>query len=130
MKPEDRHSLYDLNSVLFAKNKSEREDAATVLNLEIIQPVIHVFTHLPADPNLRFFQVYESTTKSTVGRWDYSFENPLWINIPADCLDLSIGLHQYTLEFVNSVTGDSVYQYFEYQIQSDAPDKPYIYMER
>jgi len=51
-----------------------------------------------------------------------------WIDIESSYLDLTIGYHMYQISFVSKLTGDIVYLYFAYRIQSNNPDKPYYYM--
>lgn len=53
-----------------------------------------------------------------------------WIEIESKVLDTKPGLHIYMLKWINKVTLDVHLQYFSYSIQTDNPEKPYIYMDR
>lgn len=53
-----------------------------------------------------------------------------WLKVNIAILSVDIGLHMYKFVFANMLTGEDEDYYFVYQIQSDAPDQPYIYMTR
>lgn len=53
-----------------------------------------------------------------------------WIDVKSLDLNLAPGYHKYRLSFIDICTNDTTYLYFAYQVQTDAPDKPYLYMER
>lgn len=57
-------------------------------------------------------------------------ESPTWLKIKTDFMDKRIGLHVYKLTFADTVTNVVSSLWFSYRIQSDNPDKPYVYMER
>ena len=101
-----------------------------VFRIETFGPVLHVHLTQHVYHMFRLLGIYETDTGDRVSRYDYDDICHPWVDIPVDCLNLEIGLHTYTLEFINNVTGDSFYQYFNYTIQCDNPDKPYIYMSR
>ena len=52
------------------------------------------------------------------------------IKIPEYAVNLELGLHQFEISLKNIITGDQMYCYFQYHIQDDTPDAPYIYMNR
>ena len=52
------------------------------------------------------------------------------IKIPEYAVNLELGLHQFEISLKNIITGDMMYCYFQYHIQDDNPDAPYIYMNR
>lgn len=52
------------------------------------------------------------------------------IKIPEYAVNLELGLHQFEISLKNIITGDQMYCYFQYHIQDDNPDAPYIYMNR
>lgn len=45
-------------------------------------------------------------------------------------LDLSVGMHIYKFDFFDNAYDIVVSFYFAYQIQSDYPEKEYVYMKR
>lgn len=53
-----------------------------------------------------------------------------WIIIPTSKLRTSIGYYIYQFSFLDNRIGLHVKYYITYQIQSDNPEKPYVYMER
>lgn len=57
-------------------------------------------------------------------------ESPTWLKFRTDFLNKEIGLHVYKLTFVDTITNTLVTLWFSYTIQSDNPDKPYVYMNR
>lgn len=52
------------------------------------------------------------------------------IKISGGKLNLEPGLHQYRIELSHHITHDTMHLYFQYIMQSDNPDKPYLYMNR
>lgn len=52
------------------------------------------------------------------------------IRIPQNIVNRELGLHQFEISLKNVITGDNMYCYFQYHIQDDNPDAPYIYMNR
>ena len=52
------------------------------------------------------------------------------LRVPSNMLCIDIGLHQYELTFINTINADNYHYYFQYIIQDDNPEKPYIYMNR
>lgn len=109
-------------SKLYSQNK--------VFNLKTFGPILHVHLELYIHRNYRLMKIYNSDNFECVGQYEYDEISHPWIDIPVDCLCLCVGLHTYTLEFINLITGDTFYQYFNYTIQNDNPCKPYIYMKR
>lgn len=124
------NNIRDINVLIATDYEGLHSDIRTLSKDSNAGPSIHVRLSAKLIENFRLMGVFESSTKSSVGRYDYFDDNPLWIDVLFDCLNLDIGLHDYTIEFVNVVTGDTYYQYFCYRIQSDSPDKPYVYMDR
>lgn len=55
--------------------------------------------------------------------------NP-WVDIDTCALCQKIGYHVYAMIFESCVTRCRVQLYFGYTIQSDEPDKPYVYMDK
>lgn len=53
-----------------------------------------------------------------------------WYTLDSSLLDLTVGFHQYRMNFISSRLQDTISLYFEYQIYTDKLEKPYIYMER
>lgn len=124
------NNLRDINVLIATDYEGLHSDTRTLSKDSNAGPSVHVRLSSNLLENFRLMGIFESSTKSSVGRYDYLYDNPLWIDIPFDCLNLDIGLHDYTIEFVNIITGDTYYQYFCYRIQSDNPYKPYVYIDR
>lgn len=57
-------------------------------------------------------------------------DNRIWYQIKTSYLNMSVGHHLYKLSFINRVTDDTMFLYFAYTIQSNNPEKPYIYVNR
>jgi len=57
-------------------------------------------------------------------------ESPTWLKFETDFINKEIGMHSYKITFVNRVTDVLLSLWFAYHIQSDNPDKPYVYMKR
>lgn len=107
---------------LYSQNK--------IFNLKTFGPTLYVKLDICVHKNYRLMRIYNVDTCEAIIAYNYDELGKPWIDIPVDCLDLGIGLHTYALEFINLVTGDTFYQYFNYTIQDDKPKKPYIYMDR
>lgn len=52
-----------------------------------------------------------------------------WIDIVSSALDMTPGHHMYRIQFKQRYTNIPTSLFFAYTIQSDNPEKPYIYME-
>lgn len=50
------------------------------------------------------------------------------IRIDAEAVDLTVGLHTFQIVLNNVYTNDDIICTFEYVVQDDNPDTPYIYM--
>lgn len=124
------NSLNDINVLIATDYVGLHSDIRTISTDSNAGPSVHIRLSSKLVENFRLLGIFDSSSKSSVGRYDYFDDNPLWIDIPFDCLNLNIGLHDYTIEFVNIITGDTYYQYFCYRIQSDNLEKPYIYIDR
>lgn len=53
-----------------------------------------------------------------------------WIILETRLLDLTIGMHIYKLNFVNTILDTTMNLYFAYIIHNANEDKPYLYMNR
>lgn len=53
-----------------------------------------------------------------------------WLDIPTEKLNNEIGHHLYRISFINIHTNVISYLYFEYTLQCNNPDKPYVYMDQ
>lgn len=116
--------------VISACDYEELGSNVRIYNLDLFGPTLHVQVKSSIQHSCRLMDVYESNTCCGVTTYTYDELDHPWVDIPVDCLNLDLGLHTYTLEFVNVMTGDTYFQYFNYIIQTDSPDKPYIYMDR
>ena len=116
--------------ILEAGPKDTLYKYSNIYNLSTFGPVVHIRLNPFVHKTFRLMRIFESPTCDDVFTYTYDYLDRPWVDIPVDCLNLDIGLHTYTLEFINTITGDTFYQYFNYTIQSDNPNKPYIYMNR
>lgn len=121
---------HDTNTLIACDYEDLHSDIRTLSIDTNAGPILHILLRDKFAEDFRLMQIFEASSKFEVTRYDYTECNPLWINIPIVGLDLSIGLHDYIIEFINAITGDTVYQYFSYRVQSDNPDRNYIYINR
>ena len=126
----NQHNDIKEDLVLIAGPRTALYENSKVFNLQLFGPVLHVQLDPYIHKNFRLMKIYHEENCSSVCRYDYDELGHPWIDIPVDVLDRCIGLHTYIIEFINVITGDTFYQYFNYTIQNDNPCKPYIYMER
>lgn len=117
-------------NIVNAVSKDKLYQSSNIFNLDTIGLTLHVKVDWYIQKNFRLMKIFDTKSLENVPTYYYDDLKRPWIDIPVDCLDLDLGLHTYTVEFVNTTTGDTLYQYFNYTIQIDNPDKPYIYMER
>lgn len=118
-------------SMIFeAVSQSRLNTNCKVFNLDLFGPKI--FIHLPnwIHDTYRLLSIYDVDSKEAIADYFYESIHELWVDISRYELNLSIGIHTYALEFINNITGDSLYLYFQYIIQNDDPDKPYVYIDR
>lgn len=91
-----------------------------------------LYIKLPSDL-LQNFSVYEVSEidgqSETETRFRCKCQKP-WLEIDSDYLNITPGYHRYQIGLVNKITNDTATLYFAYIIQSNNPDKPYIYMNR
>ena len=125
-----KHSNIKEDHIVMAVPQSALYSYTKVFNLKRFGPTLHVQIEKYVHKNYRLMRIFNVDTCENVGTYYYDELCHPWVDIPVDLLNLSIGLHTYSLEFINLVTGDTFYQYFNYTIQDDDPDKPYIYMNR
>lgn len=118
-------------SMIFeAVSQSRLNTNCKVFNLDLFGPKI--FIHLPnwIHDTYRLLSIYDVDSKEAIADYFYESIHELWVDISRYELNLSTGIHTYELEFMNTITGDSLYLYFQYIIQNDDPDKPYVYIDR
>lgn len=60
----------------------------------------------------------------------FMYESPTWMKVKTDFINKEIGQHTYKLTYINRISGVELPLYFRYIVQSDNPDKPYVYMHR
>ena len=63
-------------------------------------------------------------------KYSVARKNKLWLKAIYSFLKLEIGQHTYKFSFMNPDTEDIESYYFSYIIQSNDPEKPYIYMHK
>lgn len=119
-----------------ADTKKNISGKAEIFNTSQISNVLHV--HLPMDPyNLGELQEIVPVGNKSYGKTltpiDLSectqFTAHPWLDINTSALDLSVGFHLYRLTYNNATYNTTVYIFFNYIIQDDNPERPYIYME-
>ena len=91
-----------------------------------------LYVKLPSDI-LHNFSIYEITEVDTDDYLDIRFNTKCdkpWLEIDKTYLNTNPGYHSYQIGLVNKLTDDTATLYFGYIIQSNNPDKPYIYMNR
>ena len=126
----NRYSEIHANDVVISCSRDALYSQNKIFDIKTFGPTLHVKIDINVHKSYRVMRIYNIDTSDSVSRYDYDeLEHP-WVDIPIDCIDLNAGLHTYALEFINLVTGDTFYQYFNYTIQDDKPAKPYIYMNR
>lgn len=101
-----------------------------VWNCATSSPVVHIHVDPSILRTCRLLNVCEVKNKDQLVVYTFDELNRPWVDIHFPSLNLCPGMHTYRMEFVNTVTGDSIFQYFAYVIQTDIPCKPYIYMNR
>ena len=95
----------------------------------------HLFVHIPVEVS-RNYALYEIEEVSGNVSKPYSLDfvshdrgHP-WYRLISDVMNKEIGHHTYKMSFVNKQTDEVCSLYFAYVIQSNNPDKPYVYMDR
>lgn len=128
---KSNRKILDKGCVVQACDFDDLYKYGKTFNLQNFGPELHVKLVQNIYRDFRLYNIYNVDTCDEISKYFHREEtmHP-WVDIAVDLLDLSIGLHTYKIEFVNSITGDVYYQYFSYTIQDDSPDKPYIYMNR
>lgn len=127
--------------ILFDKNYPNHFDLMSysdataniqVLNLNEIEDV--VWLRLPAEISVGLTLSDFSEVTMDVEAIDYTDHivqdtNRVWYKVDTSILNTSAGYHLYKLTFSNSKLDNDFCLYFGYQIQTNAPERPYIYMK-
>lgn len=125
--------ITDREDILELHTYGEVTSHARIINDNQIEEWL--WFHIPVDVsrNYEFTNVYEllpeSAEKDHGGKIFRQGRHP-WLAVHTSFLDLGIGYHLYKLRFLDPDTNDVVLLYVAYQIQSNNPEKPYIYMDR
>lgn len=100
----------------------------TVINIHEFTDVVYIKFSQPI-MQLRPIEVREITDveAETATQFTYVQGRP-WLDIRSDQLNQKSGYHKYVVKFLNSTTNSLVQYYFSYILQTENPDKPYIYM--
>lgn len=122
--PECQFDLY---------NYSEFPQHTKIINLNQIGE--WVWLKIPDDVSRDFdlFQIDEITPYT--GEVDYigfvfrQCRYP-WLGVNPHILNKDIGYHVYKFYFADTYTNDVYLLYLSYQIQSDSPERPYVYMNQ
>ena len=101
-----------------------------IFNKDTFGPVLHIKLPHMIYRDFRLYNIYNCDNRDEISRYKHKETIHPWVDIMVDLLDLTVGLHTYKLELVNSITGDTYYLYFTYTIQDDEPEKKYMYINR
>lgn len=112
------------------------ESLAHNLILNTNQIEYYIWLEIPSEITLScvLVEVYDITLNKEVAKCRVPYHQYIkredrkpWLQIGTDMFDLSPGQHMYRFQFVNTSTDDIISLYFTYTIQTDTPNKPYIY---
>lgn len=113
------------NSIL--KLQSCKPLDVSVYNDESMPPIIHLL--IPDESlNINIIDLVDLDNSSEYIPSCILNKSGKWIDIESKHLSKDPGYHRYRIS--GQCKSESVYLYFSYRIQSDNPDKPYIYMRR
>lgn len=115
-------------------------EAGEYSDLALVCPVVnkasfgyHTLVHVPMYPDdsstlYQVDQINPATGElSMAGNFEKEFCKP-WVKFLTSALDLRPGQHIYKMSFIDKVTQDTSHVFFNYILQDDCPDKPYVYM--
>jgi hypothetical protein len=117
---------------LEATVKKNLPSVTTVINSDEFE--YYLWIHVPSYVG-RDFELYQLEEMSEppaclcINSCCYHESRRPWYRITSAYLSKLPGLHVYRMSFVNRYTDDVISLFFGYVIQSDSPDKPYIYMD-
>ena len=106
---------------------------ARVYNLQTLP--YYLWVRIPIDMNAENLQLYQVvlTTDTEVpvplSELVYRDGRSTFLRLTSKLLNMSVGKHMYKFDFIDVLTNDVVSFYFSYIIQTDNPEKPYIYMK-
>lgn len=114
---------------LYAGQYSHLSMISRVLNLDYLVGK-DIWIMLPED--LASYPISEISRMNDQKAIDneHIFREGRAVRLSADVVSLDRGIHQYEVTLVHPITNDIVHCYFQYLIQDDNPDTPYIYMNR
>ena len=123
-----------IHSVRFQVNAGSRDEVLSkvqTFNQSEIEYVLHVKIPKLYVKNHAFVGVVDVDTgkeiQTPILRL-FKFRYP-WIDIKSCTLNNEIGLHVYKIELLNLYNDEVEHLFFAYRVQSDHPEKPYIYMD-
>ncbi len=105
-----------------------------VINLAELDYFLYVKLEPPLTSQWYLYRIEEKMKDGSLKKMRFPEtvrkESPTWLRFKTDFINKEIGMHQYKVTFVDTVTDVSTSLWFAYIIQNDNPDKPYVYMER
>lgn len=119
---------------LIASTYEEISRNSKVLNLAELDYFLYVKLEPPLTSEWYLYRIEEKTKDGTLKKMRFPDtvrkESPTWLKFTTDFINKEIGMHSYKITFVDTVTDVLTSLWFAYIIQSDNPDKPYVYMKR
>lgn len=129
--------MYDVYSpagcVLTMRDAAHALLDVPVINLQSLGP--YIFIQIPPKFLHDFWIEHVSDISDSANPVDatellkHHFPHRMWIRCPKDEMNLAVGMHKYMFTFVRAMPDDKFELFVTYTIQSDAPDRPYYYME-
>lgn len=106
--------------------------ASKVFSLQEFQPYLYVDIPVYIAKHFSLYELDEIVEKAepvcVKCLWDHP-QCSIWYRFHTNKLNQESGYHCYRMCFVDTFTKDIVYLYFAYTVQTNNPDKPYIYMD-
>jgi len=122
--------MIDFTLYLNASNYQDVATVSKVFNLSVIgDHDLWVVLPYSLSPLYTITNIHERNGLVNIAPEDIFREGSL-IQIKSASINHNIGLHQYKISLQNNITSDVMDCYFQYIIQDDNPETPYIYMKR
>ncbi len=119
---------------LIASSYENISKNSLVINLAELDYFLYVKLEPPLTSQWYLYRIEEKMKDGSLKKMRFPEtvrkESPTWLRFKTDFINKEIGMHQYKVTFVDTVTDVSTSLWFAYIIQNDNPDKPYVYMER
>lgn len=106
-------------------------------NIVIDKSQVEPYMWISVDPAVSHYaslyfvaEVVKSELVEVSLQGNFSLECPAWIKATTSALNMSQGHHTYKLNFLDSVTHDTINYYFSYTVTDESVKRPYIYVDR